>query len=340
MSFAPRPLWRTSLISGLLVFGVSGLVFLGFATASWQNAVQFTLRSFLAGAIIPLVFVPLAGGDPSDTKYKLGRATAGLAALCVFLFPYLLHVLLLPIITLGALTTDRFHRTGVVLLFVTYATSIVLWLAAHAARLYLPPMWFGYTAGFVGACAFGALILAWALRSPRSWTRWQVAAPSLLLGILLVWNAPAPLERLGTERFLRRKDLNAFAARVQEYGRIGSMQMHDDEDRLNGSVVRETPAQSDRQKLTVTIGGNFGLLENVLARDRIEPAVYEEFRGMLRRFHFRGLEQQGDYVLFARTRDGGLMYAAPHAPLLQRGDTVPGTLTEAGERWGRWYFYY
>jgi len=82
------------------------------------------------------------------------------------------------------------------------------------------------------------------------------------------------------------------------------------------------------------------LLADVLARDGIDPAVNEDFLRTLRRFHFLHLSLHGDYVLFARTRESGLVYAGPGAPPLVRGGSVPGTGVEIfGARMGRWSRY-
>jgi hypothetical protein len=45
-------------------------------------------------------------------------------------------------------------------------------------------------------------------------------------------------------------------------------------------------------------------------------------------------------VLFRRGRDGGLLYATPHAPPLERGKKLPGTDVVIGNRVGQWYFFH
>lgn len=230
-------------------------------------------------------------------------------------------------------------RRLTLLVFLSYAAGILLWLADLSAGLYLPVVtWWGLY-GFLGVLISGFLILLWVLRSPRSWPRWRAAACALLLGILVLWVVPPPLVRLNNARFLQRRDLNEFATQVHEYGRIREMvEWEPYTHALNGTVVRRTRAELDSVRSRGKC--NPALLADVLARDGIDPAVYGDVRRKLRGFHLFSISVRGDYVLFGRYRDGGLVHARKGAPPLQSGTEVPGTNAVVGDRQGQWYFYH
>lgn len=230
-------------------------------------------------------------------------------------------------------------RPVVILLFAGYTVSILLWLYNRIGRLYLPPMTASGFLSFLGIPAFGALILLWALLSARSWKRWRIAVPALLLGVLAFSDAPRPLMRMSDARFLQRQDLNEFAAQVHAYGRISEMwEWEEFTHSLNGTVVRRTRAEIDSIPSRLS-SGEPALLADVLARDSIAAPVYEDFRRKLRRFHLQSIRLHGDYALFRRSRDGGLLYATPHARPLERGKTLPGTGVVIGDRVGQWYLW-
>jgi hypothetical protein len=234
----------------------------------------------------------------------------------------------------------RPRHPAVVILFAGYAISILLWLYDQIGGLYLPPMTTSGLLGFLGIPAFGALILLWALLSERSWKRWRIVVPALLLGALAFSDASRPLRRMSTARYLQRQDLNAFAAQVHAYGRISEMwEWEEFTHSLNGTVVRRTRAEFDSIPSHLA-HGKPALLADVLSRDSIAAPVYEDFRRKLRRFHLQSIMLRGDYVLFRRGRGSGLLYATPHAPPLERGKKLPGTDVVIGNRVGQWYFFH
>jgi hypothetical protein len=232
-------------------------------------------------------------------------------------------------------------RRLTLLVFVGYAASVLLWLADLSAGLYRPPVTWWALCGSLGILITGFLIFLWVLRSPRSWRRWSAAAAALVLGVLVLEFVPPPLIRLNDSRFLRKPDLNEFATQVHEYGRIRQMWEWPEgyTHSLNETVVRRTRAGLDSIG-TERWGSNRALLADVLARDSIDPAVYEDFRRKLRRFHLQTISIEGDYVLFARSRDGGLVHARKGAPPLRSGMEVPGSHAVVESAQGQWYYYY
>ena len=228
----------------------------------------------------------------------------------------------------------------VVLLLAGYVECIVLLLWDVVGGLVVPELPFMVSVvAFVGVAVFGLMILGWALVSPRSWKRWRLVIPALVLGFLVLWYAPGPLFRFGIERFVRRPDLNAFAAEVHRYGPI--THMREDGDRpwtLNGNHVARTRAALDSIR-KMWYGDDAMLLADVFARDGIDPAVYEDFRGKMHRFHFERLSRSGGYLLLARTRGSGLVYAPEGAPPLVVGGSIDGTRVKIKGRMGRWYQY-
>jgi hypothetical protein len=232
----------------------------------------------------------------------------------------------------------RIRRLTLVV-FVGYAASVLLWLADLSAGLSRPLVTWWALCGFLGILITGFLIFLWVLRSPGSWRRWSAAASALVLGVLILEFVPPPLIRLNDSRFLRRRDVNEFATQVHEYGRIRKMWEWPEgyTHSLNGTIVRRTRAELD--SLGSDWGSNRALLADVLARDSIDPAVYEDFRRKLRRFHLETISIEGDYVLFARTRDWGLVHARKGAPPLRSGMEVPGTNAVVERAEGQWYYY-
>lgn len=232
-------------------------------------------------------------------------------------------------------------RSGlIVVLFLVYGVSILLWLVDRASGLYLPSHWPGGFFAFFGIPVFGFSIFVWALLSPRSWARWRLAGPALLLGALALWSDVGLLRRRSNERFLQKPELNAFAAQIHAYGRISQMWEWPEgfTHSLNGTVVRRTSAELDSLPSWLAKDRETALLAEVLARDSIDAAVYEDMRQKLRRFHLQSINVHGDYVLLRRSRDGGLVYATRGAPALESGKTLPGTGWVIGDRIGQWYF--
>lgn len=230
-----------------------------------------------------------------------------------------------------------FQKALAGVLFAGFGVSVVVLLVHRAAGLYLPRDWPGYY-GFLGVFFFGFAILVWALSAQPLWRRWRFAGPALVLGALSVWADVGPVARWSTERYLRQPELNSFAAWVHEYGRIAEMGVQDSGGityLLNGTAVRRTRAGLDSLPSTAAPAAVLG---DVLARDGIDPAVHERVRRQLRRFGLLGLSLHGDFVVFQRDSEVGLVYAAAGAPPLERGAVVPGTSYEVGERMGRWYF--
>jgi hypothetical protein len=58
----------------------------------------------------------------------------------------------------------------------------------------------------------------------------------------------------------------------------------------------------------------------------------------MRRFRMLGLSLHGDFVVFEPDWEIRLVFATDGAPPLDRGELVPGTEFQVGERVGRWYF--
>ena len=226
----------------------------------------------------------------------------------------------------------------VVLLLVGYVECIVIALWDTVDGLILPPLPSILTLVSVfGAPFFGFLIFLWALRSPKSWRRWGIVASAGVLGILTFSLVSGPLARHGIERFVQRPDLNAFAAEVHRYGRITSMREDDDRPwTLNGTRVARTRVELDSLQREFD-GKEAMMLSDVLARDSIDPAVYEGFRRKLQRFRFDLLRRDGDYVRLARIREITLVHAAPGAPPPSRTAKPVGGATAAGDSLGRWY---
>ncbi|HEX8211926.1 MAG TPA: hypothetical protein VF584_17250 [Longimicrobium sp.] len=241
----------------------------------------------------------------------------------------------------GATPSRPRIRRLALLMFVGYAASVLLWLADLSSGLYRPVVTWWALCGSLGIMITGFLIFLWVLRSPRSWGRWSAAASALVLGVLILEVVPPPLVRLNNSRFLQRRDLNEFATQVHEYGRIRKMWEWPEgyTHSLNGTIVRRTRAELDSIG-TERWGSNRALLADVLARDSIDPAVYEDFRRKLRRFHLEMISIEGDYVLFSRSRDGGLVHAKKGAPPLRSGMVVPGTHAVVENAHGQWYYYY
>jgi hypothetical protein len=329
-----RALGRVSLASGsVMTVAGAGMVVSG--ELPWPVIAQVVVRCFFAGAVIPPILSYLGGRHAPAARWSLALAAAGLAAIAALTFPYLLHVLLLPIATVAALASTRFHRHGVVLMFAGVAVSVLLWLIHWAGGLYVPPYWLGGLWGLLGAGGFGVLILAWALRRPKSWRRWRIAAPVLLLGFGAFCLPVEPMDDFANARFLRRADLNAFADRARRYGPITGMWEGEDRPfQVNGTRVAHTRAGAD--SVARWYAGDVGVLADVLARDGIDPAVYEDFRRQMKRFHFWRLETEDGYVRLAQTRGCGLVQAPPDAPILRPGGRVPGGGVVV-ERRGRWY---
>lgn len=228
----------------------------------------------------------------------------------------------------------------VTFLLLGFAASILGLLWDVVDGLILPPLpGIGFLS-FLSGLACGGAILLWALASPKSWARWRVAVPTLLLGFLIVWFVPGPLLRLAISHFLQRRDLNEFAAQVHAYGRITVMWAPGESSEwLNGSRVARNRAELDSLRNEPYVEDAM-LLADVFARDSIDPGFYEDFGRKLRRFHLRRLSLHGDYVLFARSRDDGFVYAGQGAPPLAPRGTVPGTGVVVWGRRGRWYRYY
>lgn len=237
---------------------------------------------------------------------------------------------------------SRVGRVLLWILFLSYGACVLTLLVYRASGLYY---WgrSGVILAFFGICVFGFGILIWALTSLPLWPRWRIAGPALLLGTLTVWADVGPVTRWSNARYLRQPELNEFASWVHGYGRISEMEdsgFHGFPYSLNGTRVRPTRASLD--SLRSRSDGDrreAALLEEVLARDSIDPAALDAIRRQMRRFGFRSFRVHGDYVAFRNSRDGGLVYAAEGAAPLEPGDVVPGSRFEVGRRRGQWYFY-
>lgn len=225
----------------------------------------------------------------------------------------------------------------VVLLLACYVESIAIALWDVVDGLILPPLPGILTiVSVLGAPFFGFLIFAWAFRSPKSWRRWGIVGSAGVLGIVFFALVSGPLSRYGFSRFVQRPDLNAFAAQVHRYERITSMLEGDERPwALNGTRVVLTRGELD--SLRRSFDEDAMLLADVLARDSIDPAVYEGYRRALRGFHFTLLRREGDYVHVGRRREFTLVHAAPGAPppTPDAKPIVGGAA--AGDSLGRWY---
>lgn len=224
------------------------------------------------------------------------------------------------------------------LLLAGYVECILLALWDAVDGLILPPLpALVRFVAFFGPPFFGFLILLWAAASPRSPRKWGIVAAAGVIGIGILAFVPGVLFGYGISRFVQRPDLNAFVADARRYGRITSMR--EDEDRpwtLNGIRVARTRAELDSLHRQWD-GGDAMLLSDVLARDGIDPAVYEDARRRLRSFHFNLLRLDGPYVRLGRTRGLQLVYAAPGAPPPWASARPIGPATVAGARVGLWY---
>lgn len=223
----------------------------------------------------------------------------------------------------------------VVLLLAGYVECILLTLWDALGGLILPPLPFIVRfAAFWGAPFFGFLIFLWALQAPRSWPRWRIVAAAGVIGLLVLAFVPGVLFDYGLSRFVRRPDLNAFAAQAHRYGRIASMREDDDRPwTLNGTHIARTRIELDSIR-GLWYGKDAMLLSDVLARDSIDPAVYEDYRQRLRGFHLNMLTVDGDYVRLARSRELDLVYAAPGAAPPSPSARPIGGASGGG---GRWY---
>lgn len=206
-----------------------------------------------------------------------------------------------------------------------------------AAGLYRPAHTASSYFAFLAAPVFGFAILCWALRAPKSWTRWRSLLAALALRVLAFSDAPFAVARLSSDRYLRRADLNAFAARVHANGRITQMWEWPGEGfthQINRTVVRRPRAELDSVRPWMQKGRPM-LLADVLARDSIDPAVLEDFGRNMHRFHIIGIEVHSGHTLLRRDRDGGLLYAPSGLPPLR----LLGTFAQIRHATGPWYFY-
>lgn len=228
---------------------------------------------------------------------------------------------------------------GIVAILAGYAACVVFSLWDVVDGLILPhlPWWISLLA-FFGAPGLGAVILLWALVRPKSWERWRIAIPAVLLGVLILWLVPPPLYRWGISRFVQRRDLNEYAVRVHAYRQITSLWEENGAIwALNGTRIAHTAAERDSARRWYDRDDM--LLPDVLARDSVDPRVAEELLRGLQRFRFQRLSRNGDFVLFARGRDFGLVYAGQGAPPLAVGGSLPRTGVRITARMGRWYEY-
>lgn len=168
--------------------------------------------------------------------------------------------------------------------------------------------------GFPLLATSAVVVLAGALWRPR-WRKLFNALVTLSAGVEALTFIP-DASRLGRHLFFvsRRDGLEAFEEEIRAFGRIHSMSdgtRHYKD--LNGALIAYEAA---------TVGTIPGVtavptlpLADVLARDDIPPAKYDEFRKRLIRLKFIQFQVEPDYVAFLH--DGlldnlyGLMHVRP-----------------------------
>jgi hypothetical protein len=141
------------------------------------------------------------------------------------------------------------------------------------------------------------VVLGYALWRPNS-AKTKKAGVALLLMVIFVPSIPQ-IAKIGDYLFFnsRKAALNEFVKDILTYEKIINMSnglRHFKE--LNGELVGYTDGEIDKEEMQ-------GMrrrkpVAEVLSRDDIDPAKYEEFRNRLRQLEFIEFEVQPGYVAF------------------------------------------